>query len=128
MTLQIVSSDRSRAENASHLTRCVPLIDLNFSSNILFQLHGAGSQEAGMIKSVGSVFENSVIADCSLGHLFNMCPFLEPAANMIYRRNLYVNVTTTGAGATGMTSLARSRMTLTYGTWISPHWRSRTST
>ena len=54
-----------------------------------------------MIKSVGSVFENSVIADCSLGHLFNMCPFLEPAANMIYRRNLYVNVTTTGAGACG---------------------------
>ena len=101
MTLQIVSSARSRAENALHLTRCVPLVDLNFSSNILFQLHGAGSQEAGMIKSVGSVFENSVIADCSLGHLFNMCPFLEPAANMIYRRNLYVNVTTTGAGACG---------------------------
>ena len=101
MTLQIVSSARSRAENALHLTHCVPLIDLNFSSNILFQLHGAGSQEAGMIKSVGSVFENSVIADCSLGHLFNMCPFLEPAANMIYRRNLYVNVTTTGAGACG---------------------------
>jgi hypothetical protein len=61
---------------------------LNFSSNILFELHGAGSQEAGMIKSVGSVFENSVIADCTFGHLFNMCPFLEPAANMIYRRNL----------------------------------------
>jgi hypothetical protein len=38
-----------------------------------------GSQEAGMIKSVGSVFENTIIADCSLGHLFNMCPFLEPA-------------------------------------------------
>eukprot|EP01049_Picozoa_sp_SAG25_P007390 SAG25_NODE_600_length_6634_cov_5.554093_5_plen_267_part_00 len=74
---------------------------LNFSSNILFELHGAGSQEAGMIKSVGSVFENTIIADCSLGHLFNMCPFLEPAANMVYRRNLYVNVTTTGAGACG---------------------------
>jgi hypothetical protein len=71
------------------------------SSNILFELHGAGSQEAGMIKSVGSVFENSIIADSTLGHLFNMCPFLEPAANMIYRRNLYVNVSTTGAGACG---------------------------
>ena len=54
-----------------------------------------------MIKSVGSVFENSIIADYTFGHLFNMCPFLEPAANMIYRRNLYVNVSTTGAGACG---------------------------
>lgn len=54
-----------------------------------------------MIKSVGSVFENSIIADCTFGHLFNMCPFLEPAANMIYRRNLYVNISTTGAGACG---------------------------
>ena len=35
-----------------------------------------------MIKSVGSVFENSIIADSTFGHLFNMCPFLEPAANM----------------------------------------------
>ena len=51
-------------------------------SNILFELNGAGSQEAGIIKSVGSVFENSIIADSTFGHLFNMCPFLEPAANM----------------------------------------------
>ena len=54
-----------------------------------------------MIKSVGSVFENSIIADSTFGHLFNLCPFLEPAANMIYRRNLYVNISTTGAGACG---------------------------
>lgn len=33
---------------------------------------GRGSEEAGMIKSVGSVLENNVIAHCLLGHLFNL--------------------------------------------------------
>ena len=50
--------------------------DLNFSSNVLFEIHGAGSQEAGMIKSVGSVFENNIVADSTLGHLMNLSPFL----------------------------------------------------
>eukprot|EP01048_Picozoa_sp_COSAG05_P001142 COSAG05_NODE_37_length_27688_cov_18.080394_14_plen_75_part_00 len=50
--------------------------DLNFSSNVLFEIHGAGSQEAAMIKSVGSVFENNIVADSTLGHLMNLSPFL----------------------------------------------------
>lgn len=33
---------------------------------------GRGSEEAGMIKSVGSVLENNVVAHCLLGHLFNL--------------------------------------------------------
>ena len=43
---------------------------LNFSSNIVYEVKGAGSEEAGMIKSVNSVFENTVIADSMLGQ----CP------------------------------------------------------
>ena len=43
---------------------------MNFSSNIVYEVKGAGSEEAGMIKSVNSVFENTVIADSMLGQ----CP------------------------------------------------------
>ena len=33
-----------------------------------------GSRQAGMIKSIGSVFENSIIADSVLSHAFNSQP------------------------------------------------------
>ena len=108
---------------------------LNFSSNVVHHVHGGGQQESGMIKSVGSVFENNgahlailvpqrpivslhashhcycvtcapladvqfsgllpatVVADAVLGHVFNICPYLEPAANMIYAHNIHANVT-----------------------------------
>ena len=45
-----------------------------------------------MIKSIGSVFEGNVIADSMLGHAFNLCPYIEPAANMIYRANVFANI------------------------------------
>ena len=47
---------------------------LNFSSNLVYEVKGAGSEEGGMIKSVGSVFENNVVANSMLGHVFNLCP------------------------------------------------------
>lgn len=70
---------------------------LNFSSNIIYEVKGAGAQETGMIKSIGSVFENNLIADSTMGDLFMITPYLEPAANMIFARNLFVNITTSGA-------------------------------
>lgn len=33
---------------------------LNFSSNIIFEVKGSGSEETGMIKSINSVFEVGV--------------------------------------------------------------------
>jgi hypothetical protein len=39
-----------------------------------YEVKGAGSEEAGMIKSIGSVFEGNVIGDSMLGHAFNLCP------------------------------------------------------
>jgi hypothetical protein len=65
---------------------------LNFSSNIVFEVKGAGSEEGGMIKSVGSVFEANVLADAELGHVFNICPYIEPAAQIVYRSNIFSNV------------------------------------
>jgi len=66
---------------------------LNFSSNIVYEVKGSGSEEAGMIKSVGSVFENSIIADSKVGWLFQLTPYIEPSANMIFRRNIFSNIT-----------------------------------
>merc|ERR1712110_371025 len=45
-----------------------------------------------MIKSIGSVFENSIISDSTLGHLFNMNPYIEPAANMVFAHNIFANI------------------------------------
>ena len=65
---------------------------MNMSSNILFEVKGAGSQEAGMIKSVGSVFSNNVGAHSVLGHAFQLTPYLEPAANMVFSGNVFANL------------------------------------
>lgn len=65
---------------------------LNFSSNILFEVKGQGAEEAGMIKSIGSIFENSIIADSVLSHAFNSEPYIEPAGNMVFARNIFANV------------------------------------
>ena len=57
---------------------------VNFSSNILFEVKAQGAQEAGMIKSIGSVFENSIIADSVLSHAFNSQPYIEPAGRLLH--------------------------------------------
>ena len=43
------------------------------------------------------MFENSVIADSTMGDLFMVTPYLEPAANMIFARNVFANISTSGA-------------------------------
>ena len=48
---------------------------MNHSSNIVFHCAGRGSEEAGMIKSIGSVLENNVVAHSVFGHLFNLQVF-----------------------------------------------------
>ena len=40
----------------------------------MLQVHGAGSEEAGMIKSINSVFENNIIAD-SVRYMSTSCDF-----------------------------------------------------
>jgi len=70
---------------------------LNHSSNILYEVKSAGSEEAGMIKSIESVFSNNIVADSVVGHVFQLTPFLEPAANMVFTQNIFANLTTTGS-------------------------------
>lgn len=68
---------------------------MNMSSNILFNVAGKGSEEAGMIKSIHSVFENNVVAYSELGHALNAQPYIEPAASMTFARNVFAFLTTT---------------------------------
>ena len=49
---------------------------LNHSSNILMEVKAAGSQEAGMMKSIGSVFENNIVVDSTVGHIYQLTPYL----------------------------------------------------
>lgn len=65
---------------------------VNFSSNLLFNLRGHGLADAGMIKSINCSWENNVIADSTLGALFNMVPYTQPAANMHFNRNIFASV------------------------------------
>lgn len=67
---------------------------LNHSSNIVFSVHGRGSEEGGMIKSISSVCENNIIAYSEIGHLFNIQPYIEPAANMVFARNIFAYIST----------------------------------
>ena len=78
-------------DDAAHYT--------NHSSNILYEVKAAGSQETGMIKSIGSVFENNIVADSIMGHVFQLTPYLEPAANMIFSQNIFANLSTTGSNS-----------------------------
>ena len=71
---------------------------VNFSSNIVFGVHGHGLPDAGMIKSVNSVFANTIVADSTLGFLFNLVPYTQPAANMVFERNVFANLTASADG------------------------------
>jgi hypothetical protein len=56
--------------------------------NFLFQ----DAEEGGMIKSVHSVCENNAFAFAELGFLFNVQPYIEPAAAMTFARNVFAHV------------------------------------
>ena len=60
---------------------------VNFSSNIVFGVHGHGLPDAGMIKSVNSVFTNTIVADSTLGFLFNLVPYTQPFADSAWIRH-----------------------------------------
>ena len=51
-----------------------------------------------MIKSVNSVFTNTIVADSTLGFLFNLVPYTQPAANMVFERNVFANLTASTDG------------------------------
>ena len=71
---------------------------LNHSSNVVFNVAGKGSEEGGMIKSIFSVCENNVVAYSELGHLFNLQPYIEPAAAMTFARNIFAHVVAADGG------------------------------
>ena len=58
-------------------------------------MKGKGSEEFSMQKSVGSVFSNNILASSTVGHLLNLDPYIEPAANMDVSRNIFFDVNTT---------------------------------
>ena len=61
----------------------------NFSSNLLFNVRGKGSEESTMQKSIYDVFENNVVAYSVLGHAANLQPYIEPAGMMTISRNIF---------------------------------------
>jgi hypothetical protein len=65
---------------------------LNHSSNVVFNVAGKGAEEGGMIKSIFSVCENNVLAYSELGYLFNLQPYIEPAAAMTFSRNVFAHI------------------------------------
>ena len=101
---------------------------LNHSSNVVFNVAGKGSEEGGMIKSVHSVCENNVFGFSELGFLFNIQPYIEPAAAMTFARNVFafvapadapplaisVNAYTNGTLATSCSIMENARQAAVY--------------
>ena len=85
---------------------------LNHSSNVVFNVAGKGSEEGGMIKSVFSVCENNVVAYSELGFLFNIQPYIEPAAAMTFARNVFAFLAPAGAPPLGISVNAYTAGTL----------------
>jgi hypothetical protein len=75
---------------------------LNHSSNVVFNVNGKGSEEGGMIKSIYSVCENNVFAFSELGFLFNIQPYIEPAAGMTFARNIFAAIAPADAPPLGI--------------------------
>ena len=66
---------------------------MNHSSNVVFHVAGKGSEETTMVKSIYSVSENNVFAYSQLGFLVNLQPYIEPAAAMVFSRNIFAHLT-----------------------------------
>jgi hypothetical protein len=56
--------------------------------NIIYALHGGKATGAFMVKSSNQIVENNIVADCYIGHVFTLCPYLEPAVDMVVQRNI----------------------------------------
>jgi len=59
-----------------------------FRKNIIYECKGGKGTGGIMLKAVSQVFENNIIADCSMGRAASLTPYIEPARDIVFRRNI----------------------------------------
>ncbi|MCY3020204.1 MAG: carbohydrate-binding protein [Planctomycetota bacterium] len=69
------------ADDASHY--------LTIRNNILYHCHGGAATGAFMMKNIGEEIANNLVADCTLGRLVTLAPFIEPGWGFTVRRNVF---------------------------------------
>ncbi|MFO7871752.1 MAG: right-handed parallel beta-helix repeat-containing protein, partial [Kiritimatiellia bacterium] len=57
--------------------------------NIIYQCRGGNRTAVILMKSVNNVFENNIVADCSIGMTIMYGRYWEPAGNIAVRRNIF---------------------------------------
>lgn len=69
------------ADDASHW--------LTIRDNLIDHCHGGRLTGAFMMKSLNQVIENNFVADCTLGRVVTLSPYIEPGGNFTIRRNVF---------------------------------------
>lgn len=69
------------ADDASHY--------LTIKNNILYNCHGGDATGAMMMKNIGEEIVNNLVADCTLGRVITLAPFIEPGWDFAVRRNVF---------------------------------------
>lgn len=62
---------------------------LTTRSNILYHCHGGDATGAFMMKNIGEEIANNLLADCTLGRIVTLAPFIEPGWDFAVRRNVF---------------------------------------
>ena len=69
------------ADDASHY--------LATQNNILYHCHGGDATGAFMMKSIGQEIANNLVADCTLGRIITIGPYIEPGWDFTAHRNVF---------------------------------------
>ncbi len=69
------------ADDASHY--------LTIKNNILYHCHGGDATGAIMMKNIGEEIANNLVADCTLGRVITLAPFIEPGWDFTVRCNVF---------------------------------------
>lgn len=62
---------------------------LTTRDNILHHCHGGAATGAFMMKSIGQEIANNLVADCQVGRLVTLAPYIEPGWDFTVRRNVF---------------------------------------
>ena len=63
-----------------------------FRKNIVYECKGGNATGAIMLKADSQLFENNIIADCNIGRAASLTPYIEPARDIVFRRNIIFGV------------------------------------
>ena len=62
---------------------------LTIRDNILHHCHGGAATGAFMMKSIDQEIVNNLVADCQVGRIVTLSPYIEPGWNFTVRRNVF---------------------------------------